>query len=384
MERVYRKVYYHNSFRAQCLDVDPLTMIQFDRAVESVKTFINDPVFLKTKKIIAEGCGDSNLVGPAVKGAFNYYLPDIDFDPMQALDLSRYYDYSDQGEEVVVIAASVSGGIYRTNECLTRANNNGLTTIAMTDRVGSECSKRGKFFYHTNTPAGDNNAGLRTYFANCLCLIVFAAALAEVRDKKEYLPELRKHVQAYHDAFYGEIDAIDEKMFSVALNWKKNNRELFEMVADGPLFHSAKFVAAKFAEVPGDIVSVVDSENYMHVNSLEYPGSDYGQMAIIDSNDPNVARIADTINNIVAKNKREVLIFSDKEPKELGITEEVDYCHMAVADKEYNFLTPLYAYIPASILAGYRMTTMGEPMFRGGFIPEIFEHSYFSKEVIID
>ena len=383
MQRTYRKVYYQNSFRTQCLDVDPLTMVQFDRSVESVKKFINDPVFLKVKKIIAEGCGDSNLIGPAMKGAFSYYLPEIDFDPMEALDLSRYYDYSDQNEETLIIACSVSGGIYRTNECLSRGNKHGFTTVAMTDRVDSECAKRGKFFYHTNTPAGDNNAGLRTYFANCLSLVVFAAALAEVRDGKEYLPELRKQVEAYHDAFYKEIEAIDDKMFAVALGWKDHKRELFEMIADGPLLHSARFVAAKFAEVPGDICSVIDSENYMHVNSLEYPHEEYGQMAIVDSNDSNVARIAETIN-FIAKQGREMLVFSDKEPKELGITEEVDYCHMAVAPKKYSFLTPLYAYIPASILAGYRMTTMGEPMFRGGFDTEIFKHSYFSPEEVLD
>ena len=383
MARTYRKVYYQNSFRTQCLDVDTLTMEQFDRSVESVKTFINDPVFLKTKKIIAEGCGDSNLVGPAVKGAFNYYLPDIDFDPMEALELSRYYDYSDQGEETVIIAASVSGKIHRTNECLSRGNKHGFTTIAMTDGKESECAKRGKFLYHTNTPKGDNNAGLRTYFANCLSLIIFAAALAEVRQGKEYIPELRKQMQKYHDAFYSEIEEIDDKMFAIALGWKDHNRELFEMIADGPLLSSARFVAAKFAEVPGDICSVIDSENYMHVNSLEYPAEDYGQMALIDSNDPNVSRIVDTINNIT-KQEREMLVFSDKNPEQLGITGNVEYCHMAVAGKEFGFLTPLYAFIPASILAGYRMTTMGEPMFRGGFDMDIFEHSYFSKEVVLD
>ena len=156
------------------------------------------------------------------------------------------------------------------------------------------------------------------------------------------------------------------------------------MVADGPLFYSAKFVAAKFAEVPGDICSVIDSENYMHVNSLEYPASDYAQMILINSQDPNVVRIADTVNNIVKRQGRDVLVFADKEPVALGITEKVDYCHMEVAQGEFSFLTSLYAFIPSSILAGYRMTTMGEPMFRGGFDMEIFSHSYFSPEVILD
>ncbi len=383
-EKAYNKFYYQGTFRTQCLDIDALTMIQFDRSVESVKSFICDPVFLKTKKIIPEGCGDSNLVGPAVKKAFDRYLPDIDFEPMEALDLSRYYDYNGQGEETVVIAVSVSGRIFRTNECLTRANHHGMTTIAMTDGKDSECARRAKYLYHTNTPAGDNNAGLRSYFANCLSLIIFAAALAEVRDGKEYLPELRRQMQAYHDAFYSEIEAIDDRMFAVALDYRKQDRNLFEMIADGPLQATARFVAAKFAEVPGDIISVTDSENYRQVNRRQAPAEAYGEMVIIDSRDPNVAHIVESVNAMVREDERKVLLFADKKPEELGITEQVDFCQLPAAAEGFPFLTPLYAYIPASILACYRATTIGEVMFRGGFYLEIFEHSYYSKEVIID
>ena len=381
MNRTYRKVYYTNTFRMQCYDVDPLTMVQFDRAVENVKKIVKNTEIQQVTKIIATGCGDSNLVGPAVKEAFDYYLPEIDFRGMQALELSRYYDYSTMTETTAVIAASVSGKIPRTNECLKRANKHRAQTIAMTDSLESECANSGKYLYHTNTPKGDNNAGLRTYFANCLCLIVFAASLAEEKHQRNYLLELRQALLEYHDEFFKELEKIDDLMFNIARLWI--NKKTFEVVADGPLYHSGKFIAAKFAEVPGDVCSVIDSEDYMHVNSLMYPDADIGEMIMINSNDSNLERIVHTVNQI-SKSGRGVLVFSDKNPSELGIEENVEYCHVVVPPKKFNFLAPLYLYLPASILAGYRATTTGEPMFRGGFDSEIFEHSYFSPEEILD
>ena len=44
------------------------------------------------------------------------------------------------------------------------------------------------------------------------------------------------------------------------------------------MFFCGKFIAAKFAELSGDVCSVIDSENYFHVNSLMYPGEDIGEI----------------------------------------------------------------------------------------------------------
>ena len=44
-EKYYRKFYFQDSFYNQCMDVDPLTMVQFDQSVEQVKKIINEPIF---------------------------------------------------------------------------------------------------------------------------------------------------------------------------------------------------------------------------------------------------------------------------------------------------------------------------------------------------
>lgn len=138
------------------------------------------------------------------------------------------------------------------------------------------------------------------------------------------------------------------------------------MTADGPLFYCGKFVAAKIAELSGDACAVIDSENYFHVNSLMYPGEWIGEMAFVVSDEKNADRVAAAVNDQVQRDGREVIVFCDKNPEEIGITQKVTWCPIAVPDKEYRFLLPLFAYIPASILASYRSTTIGEPFFRGG------------------
>jgi hypothetical protein len=70
-EKYYRKFYFQDSFYAQCMDVEPLTMIQFDRAVAEVKKIIDNPIFRTCRHIIGTGCGDSNI------GIFDFTMTDI-------------------------------------------------------------------------------------------------------------------------------------------------------------------------------------------------------------------------------------------------------------------------------------------------------------------
>ena len=122
----------------------------------------------------------------------------------------------------------------------------------------------------------------------------------------------------------------------------------------------------------------------MHVNILMGPGEEYGEIVLINSNDANVSRIADTVNNMVRRGHREVLVFADKKPEELGITETVRYCYVPMPRKEFTFLEQIYAYLPGAIFAGFRHTTIGEPMFRGGMDPTIFVPTYFSPIDVVD
>lgn len=358
------KIYFNNGLRRQCLDVQHLCMEQFDRSVETFQTLFSAEKLRKTKRIIATGCGDSYLAAAEAKDAFAYYLPDAAFEAVTAIEAGRYLCLTEEDSDTMLVAISVSGGPARVAECLERGNHYGLTTIALTDNLDSRAAHAANYVYHTNTPAGDNISGLRTYYVSMISLYVMAAVMAEARTGKSFLKELRSQVDTYCQSFFTDIERIDDICFETALAWKE--KKFFEVTADGPLFWCGKFIAAKFAELSGDVCAVIDSENYFHVNSLMYPGETIGEMDLIASYEENVSRIADTVNAQVQRGGRKVIVFCDKEPEEIGITEKVTYCPMAVPCREYRFLLPLFAYIPASILASYRATTIGEPFFRGG------------------
>jgi glucosamine 6-phosphate synthetase-like amidotransferase/phosphosugar isomerase protein len=312
----------------------------------------------------------------AVKDAFAHYLPDVDYHGVEAVELSRHYDFSDYDGDTLALFVSVSGGIYRTIEALRQCKRHGVTTVAVTDSPKSMTAEEADILYYENCPPGDNNAGLRTYYCNMISVIILAAAMAEARNGKEYLTELREHVKAYHDKFFAQIDEIDKTCFETAIHWM--DKKYLEITGDGPQFWAGKFIQAKVTELSGDPCAVIDSENYAHVNSLMRNGKDFGELVLINTNDTNVSLIVQKVNQMVERDGREVLLFSDKAPEEIGVTVPVRYCNVPVPEKEWNFLAPIYAYLPGAIFADFRHTTIGEPMFRGGMDPSIFIPTYYS------
>lgn len=357
------KIYFNNGLRMQCLDVESLSMVQFDRSVESFSRLLSEEQVKSIKRIVATGCGDSYLAAAEAKGAFARYLPDVEYEAPTGIEAGRYLHMAQQEPDTLVIGISVSGGPARVREVLERGNKHGCITVALTDNPLSPAASAAGHLYHTNTPAGDNISGLRTYYVSMISLYVMAAAMGQIRTGEPYLAQLRKQVEAYRNAFFSAVEEMDDICFATALDWKC--KKFFEVTADGPLFYCGKFISAKMAELSGDVCSVIDSENYFHVNSILYPGSKYGEMNLIASYEPNVSRIVKTVD-AQAKAGRDVIVFCDKQTEEIGITQPVRYCPMPVPAQEYGFLIPLFAYIPASILAGYRATTIGEPFFRGG------------------
>lgn len=360
-----KKMYFNNGLRMQCLDVRDLSMEQFDRSVASFSNLLPAEKIKNVKRIIATGCGDSYVAAAEAKDAFAKYLPDVEYEAPKGIEVGRYLAMEACESDTIVVAISVSGGPARVAEVLQRGQKHGCTTIALTDNPHSRAAKSAQYLYHTNTPQGDNISGLRTYYVSVISLYVMAAAMAELRTGGSYLAELREQVRAYRDVFFGQIEKIDDICFETALVWKE--KMFFEVTGDGPLFYCGKFISAKFAELSGDVCSVIDSENYFHVNGIMYPGEAIGEMALIASYEENVSRIAATVNEQAGRGKRDVIVFCDRAPEEIGITEKVAYCPMPVPPAEYSFLIPLFAYLPASILASYRATTIGEPFFRGGW-----------------
>ena len=150
------------------------------------------------------------------------------------------------------------------------------------------------------------------------------------------------------------------------------------------MVRAAKFIQAKIVELSGHPCSVVDSENYMHVNCFMSFGSEIASIALVNSRDKSVSNMAAAINTMMKRDDREVLVCCDKKPEEIGITVPVRYCPLPLPTEGWEFLNQLYAYLPGAIFGGFRHTTLGEPMFRGGMDPTIFIPTYFSPLDVIE
>lgn len=358
-----RKEDFYTSFRLQCLDVKELSLIQFDRSLATLKSLGADEHLKKVDRIIATGCGDSHLAAASAAGAFEYFVPEIAYEAPTAMDFTRFMPMKEE-PNTLVIGISVSGSPSRVVETLERAKKYGCLTFGLTDKVDSRVGQSAKYVYHTNTPAGDNVAGLRTYYASMVSLFVLAAYIKQLKTGKEQMSGLKALIGQYRDEVYAGIEETDEICFQTALSWK--DKTLFEVTADGPLFLTGKFISAKMAELSGDVCANIDSENYFHVNGMMYPGTQIAEINLLMSDEENVDRIVEAINAQVGRDKRSSIVFCDKQPSELGVTQEVGYCPLPRPPKGHRYLLPLFAYLPAALLAAYRAAVIGEPFFRGG------------------
>lgn len=374
-EKYYRRFYFQDSFFQQCMDVEPLSMIQFDRSVANVRALMKNPIFKTADHIIGTGCGDSNIAAFAVKEAFAYYLPEVKYEAVEAIELSRHYVFPEDNSRGLALFISVSGKIFRTIEALRQCKAHGMTTLAITDTPTSRTADEADLLFYENTPAGDNNAGLRTYYVNVMTTIILAAAMAELRTGEPRLAQLREQMVRYHAAFFAELEQMREVCFRTAIHWM--DKQYLEITGDGPLFWVGKFIQAKVIELSGDACAVIDSENYKHVNTFMGPGEAFGELVLANSGDRNVPMLAQTVDAMV-KSGREVLLFADKSPADLGITQEVTWCRVPMPEPEWTFLMPVFAYLPGAIFAGFRHTTIGEPMFRGGMDPTLYIPTYYS------
>lgn len=382
-EHYYRKFYFQDSFHAQCVDVNSLSMIQFDRAAAQVHTVLKHEAVRKAKRVIATGCGDSNLVAFVLKEAFARYLPDVEYIAVEAIELSRHFEFPEDCSDTVALFISVSGGIFRTIEAMRQCKRHGVTTIGVTANTGSPTAQEADILYFHNCPPGDNNAGLRTIYINIITVMILAAAMAEQRTGEPKVAQLREQVQKYHDEFFAQFDNIDDMCFETAIHWMDTKKTL-EIMGDGPMFWAGKIVQAKVVELSGDPCTVIDSENYMHVNSLMGPGEEIGEIVLVNSHDDNVSNIARAVNAAAGRDGREVLLLSDAAPEALGITAPVRWCYVPMPEKEWTFLAQLYAFLPGALFGGFRHTTIGEPMFRGGMDTSIFVPTYFSPIDVVE
>ena len=377
---------FDNEIRRQCMSIPGLALVQFDNIRKSLETLPEEKL-RNLKKIIVTGCGDSYIAAEVAEEVFGRFLKGSGCYAFgkKAIEATRFISLG-EGEENMVVAISASGGPARVFEALARGNAHDNLTLALTNKPESRAGKEAKLVLYVGTPEyPDHIPGLRSYFASLLALYMLAAHIGVIKGtaEKNVLDKMRAELAEYNERYLAALPAIDEKAFEVAVRW--NQHKAWEVIADGSLYGTAEFIVAKYAECSGDKAVYVDSEDYCHVSTFFYPREAMGTMVVARVDDPNRSRIPETINQAVATG-RDILLVADAPKAEFGIVDEVDELVVPKKAGEMPFLSDLYAYIPGSLISGYRAALIDEPYFRGRdiryFAPELDTISH-SKVVIL-
>lgn len=342
-----------NRLRDLCKNTMEMAEPQFCFAWNAFKTLIPDSVLKKIDRVIISGCGDSYLAAAESKGAFEKYLAGTGckIEAPRIIEATRFIPLKAQEPNTMIVAISASGGPARVTELLLRGKKHGCVTVALTHNASSPAAKNAEYVYLTQIEP--DAPGIGSYYASLVSLFVMAAVMGEEKTEESgKVKNLQTHIAAYHEQIMQRFPEMDKACETAALQMKDSLG--FETIGDGPLFVCGEFVSAKYAETSGDQCTVIDSENFFHVNRLLCPSDAYGTIVMGYSDECNRDRLAAVANDAVGQLGRKVLLVCDKAPEQIGITEAVNWCRIPLPDMDFRFVGLLYAYLPGSLMAGYR------------------------------
>ena len=107
-----------------------------------------------------------------------------------------------------------------------------------------------------------------------------------------------------------------------------------------------------------------DAENWCHLPFFQKNPDRIGTNLVAERQQNDRSRIRETIHQ-AAGIGRPVLLVANGTKEEFGITEDIAVCTVPAAPAGFGFVSALMQYIPGSLLAGYVLTLLLEPFFRG-------------------
>ncbi len=355
---------FDNALKGQCLDIPVLGEVQFKNIKANLDSCIAEDAAKGLTEIILTGCGDSYIAAEIAAEVFNHYLKGTGCKTraVKCIEASRLVKL-DNGNKTLVVAVSASGGPARIEETLERAKKHGCHAMALTNNGESRAAKASSCMLVVGTPEHpDKSPGLRSYYGSLLGLYALAMHIAKIKGAASdktfdcFEDALAKYNKAYGDM----MNYFDDRAFEIAESLKDYKR--FEVIADAAMLRTGEFIAAKYIEVAGVKCTVIDSENYCHVNTFIFDRDSLATFVIADKDAPNKSRISETLTQAIREGRKVVLIANG----ELSdyTSEDCEFIKLPDNVSGYESIRYLYDYLPASIISSYHSMHIGEPFFR--------------------
>lgn len=242
----------------------------FDRLVRSVLTPLE---YLSIRRVVLTGDGDSFHASHAAELAFES-IAGIACEPQSA---QRFLDYgvewlpAPSPNSSLVVGISASGRTQRVVQCLERARQRQVLTVALTGTPESPITAAAARQLVMELPDMGRSPGLRTYNANLLGLYLLAIRIGEIKDRyhQDAANAMRRELADLSHVMAATIAAAAGPARAAAAAF--SDAPVIAFVGSGPSYGTALFAAAKVVEAAGVLAVGQDLEEWSHVERFASP-----------------------------------------------------------------------------------------------------------------
>jgi glucosamine--fructose-6-phosphate aminotransferase (isomerizing) len=308
-----------------------------DGAVTLPKLELEDETLRSLEKISLIACGTSYHACLVAK----YWLEE--FTDLQVdVDIASEYRYRTlhPGENEMVLAVSQSGETADTLNAINQANDNGQTTLAIVNVLGSTMTREADGVLYTHAGPEIGVASTKSFLTQLTVLFLFSAYLGQVREDRD-VSDLTGELQELPDKIRGQLD----------------DQSIYDTIADEQFKKEDFLFLGRHLNYPLALEGALKLKEISYIHAEGYPAGEmkHGPIALIDEEIPVVvlspkSRVYDKmVSNIEETKTRGGLVISVGMEGDEELRESSDY-FIPLPETE-ELLTPILSSIPMQVLA---------------------------------
>jgi len=335
------------------------------RLVEAIepraRRVLSTPEIYRVRQIILTGSGDSHIAAESAAPALRAWTG-LPVQPLKAMDAARYLTqgtkkYSERLRGCLVVCVSHSGEAARVIEAAQRTRASGAQTLALTAHPDSRLGHAAANVLALTVPDAGTVPGTSSYCASLLGLYLLGIRIAEVRLRisMDAANALRNALTKLQAPMARAIEICEEPLMARAQAWA--HCRVADVLGSGPGAGAAAYSAAKLIEATGIHAVSQDIEEFFHLNYFVADPAEVATLVFSGASSTGAGRARELCTTLQDLGRPFLLLTDDAA---FGPPE-----HSLVLPAVPEWLSPLLAVIPATLLAALWADRSGAEYFRG-------------------
>ncbi|HWJ35334.1 MAG TPA: SIS domain-containing protein [Steroidobacteraceae bacterium] len=335
------------------------------RLVEAIepraRQVLTTPDIYGIRQIVLTGSGDSYIAAESAASALRTWTG-LPVQALKAMDAARYLTqgiktHSERLRGTLVVCVSHSGEAARVVEAAQRTRAAGAQTLALTAHPDSRLGRAAANVLALAVPDAGAVPGTSSYCASLLGLYLLGIRLAEVRlcISMDTANALRSALTQLQAPMAHAIGICEEPLMARAQAWA--HCRVADILGSGPSGGAAAYSAAKLIEATGIHAVSQDIEEFFHLNYFVADPTEVATLVFAGAGSAGSSRARELCRTLQDLGRPFLLLTDDAT---FGPPE-----HSLVLPVVPEWLSPLLAVIPATLLAALWADRIGADYFRG-------------------